>query len=40
MRAGSEHVAAFQTSNLAAIVVTDQPGDAALQFAQFVSAKL
>jgi Putative zinc-finger len=40
MNAGSEHVAAFQTSKLAAIVVTDQPGDAALRFAQFASAKL
>jgi anti-sigma factor RsiW len=38
--AGPEHVAAFQTSELAAIVVTDQPGDAALQFARFASAKL
>jgi hypothetical protein len=40
MNAGSEHVAAFQTSRLAAIVVTSEPGDAAPQFAQFASAKL
>jgi anti-sigma factor RsiW len=40
VNAGSEQVAAFQTSTLAAIAVTDQPGDAALQFAQFASAKL
>lgn len=38
--AGPEHVAAFQTSRLAAIVVTGEPGDAALQFARFASAKL
>lgn len=40
MDAGSERVAAFQTSKLAGIAVSDQPGDAALQFARFASAKL
>jgi anti-sigma factor RsiW len=40
MNSGSEHVAAFHTSRLVAIVVTDEPGDAALQFAQFASSKL
>lgn len=40
MNADTEHVAAFQTSKLAAIAVTDQPGDAALQFARFASAKV
>lgn len=40
MVAGSERVAAFHTSKIEAIAVTDQPGDAVLQFARFASAKL
>ena len=37
---GNEHVASFETAEVTAIVVTEEPADAALQFAQFASAKI
>jgi anti-sigma factor RsiW len=37
---GSEHVSSFDTSRLTAMVVTDQPADAALRFAKDVSASI
>jgi anti-sigma factor RsiW len=38
--AGNEHMASFETSQLTAMVATDQPPDAALQFAKAASAAL
>ncbi len=38
--AGSEHMASFETSHLTAVVATDRPAGAALQFAKVVSATL
>lgn len=37
---GSAHVASFQTDNLTVVVVTDQPGQAALQMARFAASAL
>jgi anti-sigma factor RsiW len=37
---GNEHVAAFETSRLTAVVVTDQSAEAALRFARLASAAL
>ncbi len=38
--AGNEHMAAFETSHLTAVVATDQPADVALHFAKVTSAVL
>jgi hypothetical protein len=37
---GADHVAAFHHGQLSAIVVTDQPGDAASHLARFAAAVL
>jgi hypothetical protein len=38
--AGSENVRSFETPQLLAVVVTDQPGDAAQRLARAVSAAI
>jgi anti-sigma factor RsiW len=38
--AGREHISSFETSHLTAMVVTDQPADAALRLAKSVSASI
>jgi anti-sigma factor RsiW len=37
---GAEHLASFQTDRLTAVVVTDQPGDAAVKFGRFAAGVL